>query len=677
MSGAPTPSPFQATQTFAWDDPVDVASINRDVSDLVLHRIAEVRAASRGEAVVRSSATLVLGPAGSGKTHLFTRLRRREGPRAVFVHSRPEIGADPAPRNVLGAIVDALRQPVLGDDHQQIDVIVGAMLAALEGRPHNQCFLLLHDWERLPADEREAQIERAVERAAARYPEIRPEYLERLLAVPFASKQERRALFSWLGGREPSDVELARARARTALVDGDVLPALRTLGVAASFGAPIVLVFDQLENLDDDTGSHRIIAYARVVTELRDTVRGLVLVQMALNEKWTERIHPVLGQSDRDRIEETVKHLSMPTAAERRALVERWTEALPAEERGAPFPAPFSAEEIERWTRSPMTPRMLMQTCGDAYAKARSPFQRSLPIDGAGPEPVVEVEPPEERLELHWASALDKARREIDDASQQSRGVDAERIAGGLITALRLLGRRAAPAPRKHLVALRLDGGRVEEVLLAQHLRANSMAAAVRAATELATDQRVLLAREHALAIPPTWKEVDALLRAYDQMGRQASIGREDLARLLALHDFLGAARSQDLSAADGRPIAHADAEAWARAALDCAGWEIVEAVLGAAPAPTAPTPTPPTSDPGPAPPQRSARAPSPAPAAAPASSPAFTVIERLRVASLDRLVREARALDPSATRATVMAELAALPVKIFGGSIVALREAP
>jgi hypothetical protein len=568
--------------------------------------------------------------------------------------------------DVLGAIVDALRQPVLGDAHQQIDVIVGGMLAALEGRPHNQTFLLLDDCARLDAADREELIERAVESAEARYPEIRPQYLERLLAVPFASRQDRRALLGWLAGRELSEVELKRAGARTALVDGDVMPALRTLGVAASFGAPIVLVFDQLENLDDDTGPRRITAHARVVTELRDTVRGLVIVQMALDAKWKERIHPALTQSDRDRLEETVKLLAMPTPSERRALVERWTLALPEDERREPFPYPFSASEVERWTSSGMTPRMLMQACGDAYARREAPFEASEPFAPTAPT-APSAPAPEERLELHWTHAVEKARLEIDDAGEQARGVAPERIAGGLITALRLLGRGAALAARKDLLALRVEGARVDEVLIAQHVHHTSLAAALQAATELGRERRVLLLREHALAIPPTWKAVEARLREYLDVGRQATIGREDVARLLALHDFLSAARSQDLSAADGQAIAYLDAEAWARGRLDCAAWEIVEAVLGAGGGARSLPPERPVAK----------GAGAPTPASPSAASPAFTVLDRLHLASIDRLVREARALDPSATRATVLAELAELPVQIFGGSIVALRERP
>jgi hypothetical protein len=49
--------------------------------------------------------------------------------------------------------------------------------------------------------------------------------------------------------------------------------------------------------------------------------------------------------------------------------------------------------------------------------------------------------------------------------------------------------------------------------------------------------------------------------------------------------------------------------------------------------------------------------------------------MERLQVASIDRVVREARVLDPAATRASVLAELGRMPVRFFGSSIVALRE--
>ena len=53
--------------------------------------------------------------------------------------------------------------------------------------------------------------------------------------------------------------------------------------------------------------------------------------------------------------------------------------------------------------------------------------------------------------------------------------------------------------------------------------------------------------------------------------------------------------------------------------------------------------------------------------------SPVRTALERLQVTSIDRLTREARAIDPRTTRASVTSELSRLPVKVFGGTIVAL----
>jgi hypothetical protein len=46
-------------------------------------------------------------------------------------------------------------------------------------------------------------------------------------------------------------------------------------------------------------------------------------------------------------------------------------------------------------------------------------------------------------------------------------------------------------------------------------------------------------------------------------------------------------------------------------------------------------------------------------------------------VASIERLLREARAHDPALTRAALVAELRRSPARFFGESIVALREDP
>jgi hypothetical protein len=775
--------PFLAIHADAWAEPIDVPSLNRDVSDLLIRRIEQVRAA--GEAIraesaatgksgaLRSTSVLLLGPAGSGKTHLFARLRRQAGKRAVFVLNRPEIGASPTPRHVLAAIVDSLRQPVSGEGHKQLDVIAGAMLAAVEQEGTRYPFLALDDCMRRPREEQRAIIERAVAATEDSFPDIWPQYLERLLLLPFESRQSQRALFAWLSGREPSPAEIERLGGGGPLADIEVMPALRTLGVAAAFGAPIVLVFDQLENLAEEGGKNeRILAHARLVSELRDTVRGLVIVQMALDSEWLGRIHPVLHGSDRARLEETVKTLSLPTPAERRALIESWREALPEAERAGPFPSPFSEADVAAWTQSlGMTPRMLMQACGEAYVRSLAPAlaegdaaaaasaataAATAATEGAAPRSrAAELD---ERLQVQWEQAIERARCEIDEASRQAHGVSALRIAGGYFAALGLLGVAAdrpeaktehllrvelppdaeAPAPETPSPARAAKSAKkapakalARYVLIAQHPHPRSLAAALRMVKALSSAGPVLLVREGALAIPPTWKEVEQLLADITKIPGTAVmlIERADMARLLALADLMTAARSQDLSWGDGSSIPGNEALRWMQTRIDCSSWGPIRAVLEAPRAtpvsaaqathPLSPAAAPLTAPPAlaslaappalapsvsaaqaahplssaaitPTPPSAAPRAPAKRPNSSNSSqlniesmkrshtdarAVVRAVLERLRIASVERIVREVKAIDKAATRATVTLELRQMPVKVFGDAIVVLEE--
>jgi hypothetical protein len=441
------------------------------------------------------------------------------------------------------------------------------------------------------------------------------------------------------------------------------------------------------------------------VSELRDTVRGLVIVQMALDSEWATRIHPVLHGSDRARLEETVEHLRLPTADERRALLDRWREALPEADRQQPPPYPFSPEDVSAWIHSDgMTPRMLMQACGEAYLRTQtSPAPEEVAHEGGASEAVPPANrsgfraPPapnepashQERLEIQWNEALARARLEIDEAAEQARGVPPERIAGGLLAVLRLLGVEVNGPAAKGLFSLRVllpAPAVTREVVIAQQPHPKTLAAVVREAARLADAHPVLVLRERALTILPTWRDVNKQIATFTAMPRAdfAPLDREDIARLLALSDYLRSARSLDVSAADGRPIPYDDVARWSAQALEPALWGPLErilappaALIAAPPVPMPPTPPSPAP---PAPPSRQPPLPSgPSKEGAPAGARSTfeivrAAIQRLRVASVDRLVREAKASDKALTRGAVIEELRRLPVQFFGDAIVALK---
>ena len=77
---------FESVHADPWvADPLDLASLNAYASQAVQDAVEHVRQAARTEArALRSSSIVIVGPPGSGKTHLFARIRQKLGPRGVF-----------------------------------------------------------------------------------------------------------------------------------------------------------------------------------------------------------------------------------------------------------------------------------------------------------------------------------------------------------------------------------------------------------------------------------------------------------------------------------------------------------------------------------------------------------------------------------------------------------------
>jgi len=628
---------------------VDVAELNAHVSDAIASHIEQVRTqAPRGPDGLRSSSLLVLGPAGSGKTHLFARLRRRFGARASFVLVRPELGLSTTPRHMLSAILDSLYRRCHGIEARQVEAVVGALLAALGDGDLRYPMLHLDDLRR--AGGREALVERVMAGLEKRYDEVHADYLARLLAFPFASPVDRRGLLAWLSGRELEDGQRRRLGLPGAIPDQDVLPALRTLSIAAAFGAPVVVVFDQLENLvGEGDDAERVRAHAGLVSELFDSVRGLVLVQMALDSEWNGRIRPLLSESQRDRLEARILKLDLPRPDEREALLGAWTEAIPSSERKGYFPWPFDEPTWESWrTASGVTPRALMVACREAF-EGRAPAS-------PGPSASVDRDALDDRLEAQWAAYVRNARGELQDAVGQKRGLDRERIIAALLRAARLLGGKAvAQSARKPGdLVLELEG-RSAVVFVVQQPNARSVASSLTKAVSAAACGRVVLLRERRLAFPPTWKSIAAPLQQLEAApgALWLHLDEEQVVHLLALHDFLSSARSRDITDERGAPVEDEKVQAWLSGRAQEAPWAVVKDLL-AVEKPTrreAPAPSGRATD-GVSNPQ------GPADQREVADGPALRTLRELRVASVERVVREVRASHAGMSRAAVVEEL-------------------
>lgn len=657
-----------------WErEVVDVESINRETSDALIDGVAEMRErACRGDSIV-SRAHLILGPAGSGKTHLFGRLRRKLGPRAVLVHIRPLIGSNLTPRYLLGQVFGQLRCESYGAT--QIDALVGSMLAGFLGVDVEKPRLALEDHRHRESNERHRLVERIVEAALDRHPLLDEVALRAVLELPTLPPLFRAAWLNWLGGYELDPVQSARVGLAGAISDERVLGILRTLAQVASTTAPILLVFDQLENLvDAEEGHARVRAYGNLISELIDSVGGMIVAQMAVDGDWAREIEPRLGQAQRSRVIGNRHLLRLPDPQERGALLERWVDRLV--NRDAAYPWPFSATQVERWcTAVGMTPRMLLLTAERALneEERESSFAASKP-----PAPIEELSDEEllsdrdDGIAAAWQGHRRAALEQIDDATTMQRGPEVEHLLDGTTLLLNLfLGHPCKVEPRGHIEIT--NGPRLG---ILHETDPRSIAARLKRTLEI--PERWLFLREQWREFRPTWRVVREVTARLASTG-QASllwISRNDVANLLALRSIVMQTRSSDLTDERGQLISLEMIQSWFVQNCNPLEWELgrelkseisvsseLHSRIGEEP-------------------QQRERAVTADKDGLPVDVPsqsgvALRVLEELRVASLERLMREAQRREPAASRMTILAEIERIHprIKWFGRAIVALVE--
>jgi len=683
---------FDAIHADPWaQDFFDLATLNARASSAVEAAIEAVHQTARSAPLsLRSTSLVILGPPGAGKTHLFARLRRRVGPRAVFVHVRPLVHAEMNARFLLGEVVRQLGYPT-SQGMPQASALVGSLLGYLSGVGTEFPSTVLAEYTDLPADARQERLDAELERVFAIWPEVDESYLRRLLAVPFATGATGRALLTWLSGRDCDVAQLQRIGATASLGEEHAFAALRTLAAVAALGSPLVLVFDQLENLIDAEGAGpRLRAYAHLAAECVDTLRGTVVVHLALDSEWQRGIEPAFNLSQRSRIVMGRELLELPRAAEREELLRRLRERVP--DAREPFPWPLGERRLARLrSAAGLTPRMLLIEFRKALeGEADDALDEQLLPDAAEPQNAASSAPPEpERRDLQgeWQSQLHHARELIQRAGEERQSLDAARLADGIFACASFLPQLTLRAGGKPPVQLMLESaGRSEAIALVQESHPRSAGALLTKLTALSNSTAVLALRERAREFPPTWKETLRKQATLLETGRARwlDIEPQDCARLLALAALLQAARSGDVSDALGIQVTEAEVQDWARSDLDIPEWPICRALLGApeltavplqqeeeeAPStPAASVPRPPSTE----------RLPAPVLEANPmprVTGSALAILRRLRVASFERLVREVGRVEPASTRATIQAELetAGERIRWIGRSIVLFR---
>src|SRR3972149_2512098 len=151
---------------------LDLESLHVGATAAIVEAVSRLRelGIGRDRESARPSPLVVLGTAGIGKTHLFARLRRTLGPRAVLVHIRPLIGSDLTPRFLLSQILEQLGYESYGV--RQIDAMAGAVLAMASGNSHKYPRAHLDYLAALTVRDRAAQFDAALESLVDQNPDL-------------------------------------------------------------------------------------------------------------------------------------------------------------------------------------------------------------------------------------------------------------------------------------------------------------------------------------------------------------------------------------------------------------------------------------------------------------------------------------------------------------------------
>jgi hypothetical protein len=414
--------------------------------------------------------------------------------------------------------------------------------------------------------------------------------------------------------------------------------ALGTISNVAAVGTPMMIVFDQLEVLE--TSRDHILAYGNTLVSLTEPpMGGLLAVQMVIDTEWDRAIKTTFSTGLRARLDVNRMALALPTASQRKALWEGWRERAGTQ---LPFPAPLSNDGWMRLEHQQgVTPGMMLK-------------QFHFP-DENGAE-----HPPATSLQEQW----DAECKAVNQDRNAHEFADESRLRDGLIEAL-----NTAEGAKVNATTDSIEVKATSDACLVlwQSASFQTLNGALKKWATKTKTARVVLVRERDCPLKPTWKSTLQQLQAFCSTpnGAFVEVSREDVVRLLTLARFLGKARARDITGPDGSPCDLETIQDWIVRTLRPYDWPVIKECLEPQ---THETTTPetvkPTTKPKPAPKKKSA----------PTESLALSIVRELRLASVDRVMHDARKKQPDAQPETILTQLECPEIEWFGRSIVAIR---
>jgi hypothetical protein len=571
-----------------WEAPRgDVAAIHSHVYDECLRGLEQVRQTGH------STALLIHGEAGSGKTHLLGRLRASLTPQqpsatnrqeSLFVWVRLQTSPRMIWRTLRRTLVDDWFRPVAGK-HSQFARILFHRLAEIRVAEGD-----LELWYEYMLDEHPEGLEELLERIATSLD------LDRNTAVAFkhiAFGRHLRELRGWLAGT--SLPQAALDRLDLAQEDGadeeredQSRQIVLMLCRLAGDGLPILLSFDQVEALQMAPGDRdALFAFGQLASTLHDSTSNVLLVS-CVQSAFAAELKDHARSADYDRMTSFgALSLDPLSRAQAEQLILRRRETtgepiLAGDERPDCWPLE-PGEFDDLFAKGFVTPRRLLGLCAERYD------QRERRPGGSGDE----AAPPKPTREQAVATFLAETWKAC--LAQKRATNSAERTEEIIVHGLPLLVKLVLPDFKLvrdellHDVLPVFEGptGRVG-VSDCSLSNMNSLAAKFKRLKSQFTRprlERLVLVRDARTPLSPSAKQTQKYFADLQQQGAVVVDPTvETLAALDALRELLSEAKAGDL-AADGEVVPPPTVETWLTANLPPGLREFAAEVCGSLPA--------------------------------------------------------------------------------------------